>query len=348
MGKSNDAEMAALFSQAERQRTCLAPSSPRERETLRRHVEQGKAIRPVRGLYARASYWNTISKQEKAIHVLRALQGLHPSWTFCHESAALAWGLPVALERLDAIHVAVSKANRKSSSGAVRWHVVEDDEPAVIQGLRVTSLTRTAFDCVRTQDFKRALAIADGAVRLSGSRPSSFVSAFKRISHSHTGVRHAVRTMHYADARSESGGESIARATMIEQGFALPQLQAILPRPLEPHRTYQVDFLWTRLDGSKVIGEFDGMQKYENEALRNGRSALRVLADEQHRESQLTLYGMPIVRFSYQHVMQASSFANLLKRYGIPQNDEIARTERRLARTRSAEAMIFAVESLAD
>lgn len=346
MGKNNSAKTDALFSEAERRHACVVPSNPRERESLRRQLEQGKAFRPARGMYARASYWTAIPKPQKTLHILHTLQSLHPDWTFCHESAALAWGLPVSFESMDTIHVAVSKSNRKASSSVARRHIVEDDEPATIQGLRVTSLARTTFDCMRTEDFRQALAIADAALRLSKSRPSTFVSAFRRMNNGHTGVNHAIRTMYYADARSESGGESIARATMIERGFALPQLQAALPRPLERSRTYRVDFLWTRLDGSKVIGEFDGMQKYEDETLRNGRSALRVLADEQHRESQLTLYGMPIMRFSYRDVMQVGPFSNLLTRYGIPQSNEIARAERRLTRSRSAEACIFTVESL--
>ena len=41
------------------------------------------------------------------------------------------------------------------------------------------------------------------------------------------------------------------------------------------------------MDGSRVIGEFDGMPKYEDAALRGGRTPMRVLADEQHREAQL-------------------------------------------------------------
>ena len=149
--------------------------------------------------------------------------------------------------------------------------------------------------------------------------------------------------MRYADARSESGGESIARAAMIRQGFALPELQVDLPQPMNHQRSFRVDFLWNRLDGGRVIGEFDGMQKYEDEAMLGGRSSLRALADEQHREAQLTLYGMPIVRFSYQDVMDDRRFVELLDRYGVPRSDEVACFERRLERSRSASAQIFTV-----
>lgn len=135
---------------------------------------------------------------------------------------------------------------------------------------------------------------------------------------------------------------------MIREGFALPELQVTLPQPLSPQRFFRVDFLWTRLDGSMVLGEFDGMQKYEDGALLGGRSSLRALADERHREAQLTLYGMPIVRFTYQDVTNASRFVELLDRYGVPRSEEDARIERRLTRSRSASAHIFTVCSLSD
>lgn len=297
-------------------------------------------------MYARDLHWRSLSKARRMLYVMRTMQSLHPNWVFCHESAAVAFGLPVSHEKLGEVHVAMSRSQRNANSKGVRWHVVEHDELAVVQGLQVTSLPRTAFDCMRTADFGQALAVADGVLRASGKRPSWFVSRFGDIAANHAGASHAVRTMHYADARSESGGESIARAAMIRQGFALPELQVDLPQPLNPHRSFRVDFLWNRLDGGRVIGEFDGMRKYEDEAMLGGRSSLRALADEQHREAQLTLYGMPIVRFSYQDVMDERRFVGLLDRYGIPRSDEAARFERRLERSRSASAQLFTVCSL--
>lgn len=344
--RANDTETARLFLYAERMKICLVPSCERVRLILQRQIENGKVVRPTRGMYARRSYWSGLTRFEQAFHVLRTAQNMHPEWVFCHESAAVVFGLPVSYERLSAIHVATIRSRRNASSKDVRWHVIEDDEPVVVRGLRVTSLPRTVFDCMRTADFGQALAVADGAVRASGKRPSWFVSRFGDIAANHARASHAVRTMHYADARSESGGESIARAAMIRQGFALPELQVDLPQPLNPRRSFRVDFLWNRLDGGRVIGEFDGMRKYEDEAMLGGRSSLRALADEQHREAQLTLYGMPIVRFSYQDVMDERRFVGLLDRYGIPRSDEAARFERRLERSRSASAQLFTVCSL--
>lgn len=344
--KANDAEVSRLFLQAEHSGMCLVAPSRRICDVLRRKIQRGDVVKPARGMYARDPYWRALSKPRRTLHVMRTMQSLHPNWVFCHESAAVAFGLPVSHEKLGEVHVAMSRSQRNANSKGIRWHVVEHDELAVVQGLRVTSLPRTAFDCMRTSDFKQALAIADGALRSSGRRSSSFVSCFRRIGGNLAGTAHAVRTMRYADARSESGGESIARAAMIRQGFALPELQVDLPQPMNHQRSFRVDFLWNRLDGGRVIGEFDGMQKYEDEAMLGGRSSLRALADEQHREAQLTLYGMPIVRFSYHDVMDDRRFVELLDRYGVPRSDEVARFERRLERSRSASAQIFTVCSL--
>lgn len=346
--KANDVEMPQLFLRAERMRMCAISSCERTRKILRRHVERGEVVRPARGMYARAAYWSGLSKPEKMLHVMRTAQSIHPDWVFCHESAAVAFGLPVSYERLGAIHVATTRSNRNANSKTVRWHVVAEDESVIVQGLRVTSLQRTVFDCMRMVDFGQALAVADFALRLGGGRASAFVSHVRRIGGNLEGAAHAMRTMHYADARSESGGESIARAAMIQHGFALPELQVALPRPLDRRRSYRVDFLWTRLDGSRVIGEFDGMQKYEDAALRGGRTPMRVLADEQHREAQLTLYGMPIMRFSSKDVANTGRFVKLLDQYGIPRDDETARVVRRLSRSRSTSAHVFAVCALHD
>ena len=83
-------------------------------------------------------------------------------------------------------------------------------------------------------------------------------------------------------------------------------------------------------------------------ALRGGRTPMRVLADEQHREAQLTLYGMPIMRFSSKDVANTGRFVKLLDQYGIPRDDETARVVRRLSRSRSTSAHVFAVCALHD
>ena len=331
MSRSNDAKLDELFGEAERRGVCLTTSDKSLCAALRRRAKAGTVVRPRRGMYARPSHWNSLARPLQAISVLCTLQELHPDWVFCHESAALAFGLPVSYVGMDDVHVAVDRKNRGTSkSSATKFHVIDDLQPVKVRGLWVTPLDRTTLDCLRTLEFGRALAIADCALRRTGTGRLPFIRCFREVGKTCRKADRAVHIMRHADARSESGGESIARAAMIELGYEVPRLQVTLPRPLEAERSFRVDFLWSGEDGKGVIGELDGMQKYDDEAMRAGRSSVRVLADEQHRESQLTLYGMPIVRLSFADVMRRERLISLLDAYGIPRNEALGEFERRL------------------
>lgn len=73
----------------------------------------------------------------------------------------------------------------------------------------------------------------------------------------------ARRALTFADARSESVGESWSGAQMIAAGLPLPRVQHTFQIPDGEARS---DF-----DGDgRVVGEFDGLQKY-GRLLRPGR-----------------------------------------------------------------------------
>ena len=344
MSKANDEELERLFEQVEQRGMFLNPPDKRLREALRRRSRRGgPVVATGHGAYARAAYWNRLSAPERARHALRALQEVHPTWVFCRESAAVAWGLPVSHADLGTVHVATDRDRRRARGGGIAWHAVEAGDAVTVGGIRATPLERTVFDCLRAEHFRQGLALADAALRIPGASRSGYVRHFHEREGSHRNVWKAVRAMHYADQRSESAGESIARAAMIELGYALPELQIPFARPLSDGGPCRVDILWARERGCDVIGEFDGNQKYENPAMRNGRSAARVLADEQHREAQLSLYGLPIVRFSYRDVMEPERLGRLLDLYGIPRSEEMARFHREAQRRHLEVASTFQV-----
>lgn len=64
-----------------------------------------------------------------------------------------------------------------------------------------------------------------------------------------------------ADGKSENGGESLARAAMIELGFVRPELQHEFPNETNPKWPYRVDFAW-KVGGKLIVGELDGADKY--------------------------------------------------------------------------------------
>lgn len=334
MSHRNDEAIEALCHEAEKHGTCVFPTNERTRKILELRCapaagEKGGAAGPARirhqpllvkpraGMYARKRYWNNLTRTERALHVLRTLQRMHPTWVFCGPSAALAHGLPVAHQEMETIHLAVSHSSRTPKAG-IRRHNLASEKIVEVRGLRATPLVRTAFDCARCMDFKHGLAITDATLRRLSWGSSRLVGEFQSVSGRPPFKEIAVQVARHASPLSESAGESMARAAMIEQGFALPDLQVDIPRPLEPGRVFRVDFLWRLKDGRAVMGEFDGKAKYEDKRILQGTSPIRALADEQHREAQLSLFGAPMLRISFADIMSPARFVRLLEGYDIP------------------------------
>ena len=177
---------------------------------------------------------------------------------------------------------------------------------------------RTVFDCLAEFELPDALVVADAALRCSGVTARSLTAFIEENFRGHRSVRRALQAARLADARAESGGESIARAQMYLLGFARPELQVWIEDPIEPGKWFRVDFLWLTSDGRIIIGEMDGRQKTERPEFMGGRDALRVMQDERLRESHLTALRPAIVRFSYDDVIDPKRFEALLNAYGVP------------------------------
>lgn len=346
MSRAAERSLDDLFRAAQRDRVCAHPSTKREFELLRRRTASGEVVRVARGLYARRSFWEGLSCELRAVFVLRSLQRLHPDWVFCAESAALLYGLPVAHSDVLRPHVAVSRESRPRQMGIAVRHIIDLEEIRLVDGVRVTSLARTAFDCARREPFGRALAVVDAVLRRYRVTAGWLIDRFRLFPGGSPGAWRAFRIAAHADPRSESAGESIARAAMVGLGFAVPDLQVQVADPIDPDNGYRLDFVWRLPQGGFVIGEFDGYVKYEDPAMLRGRSAARALADERHREARLSLLGAPIVRLSIKDVSSPERLARILSSYGIPRDFGTERLERRCERLRSRSSARFAVLAL--
>ena len=131
-------------------------------------------------------------------------------------------------------------------------------------------------------------------------------------------MRKVMRVLKHADGASENGGESLCRAVMIEGGFMVPSLQVVFYDP-ESRRFYRVDFMWVLPDGSIIVGEFDGAEKYFNPQMTGRRSIQATVQQEREREAALRRAGVRgIVRFTYDEVADATPLWNKLAQAGIP------------------------------
>ena len=318
MGMSINNRVFALLDEAQREGRCCSPDSRSLRDAMRyRSVEISE---PVKGLFLRRATWERLEPPEKTLHLMRALAPLHPTWRFCGSSAAVAYGLPVTWDLLSDVHVATpSGASYRSCPGIVRHHLA-DDAVQMHDGLPLVPFWRTVFDCLASFELPDALAIADAALRMGRVSAHGLVNFLEEEYRGHRGVRRAIQAAVLADARAESGGESIARAVMYQLGFAMPELQVWIEDPVEPGKWFRVDFLWLTDGGRLVIGELDGRQKTRRPEVMGGRSALRVMQDERLRESHLTALHPAIMRFSYDDARDPTRLGPLLARFDVPRD----------------------------
>lgn len=317
-GGSRREHIGCMLGEGEARGACVAPSSHADGMAMGRMVGSGELVRLARGHFARRGYWEALDVPSRHLHLARSLSRAHPDWTFCGPTAAVARGLPVSFGQLARIHVAHGPGGRHGTR-LVAFHQLAREgglERAHASGIPVTTFERSVVDCLLMMGFSDGLVVADAALARTGRDARWLEGLVRDLGRRRPGVRRALATAARADRRAESGGESIARATMIELGFAAPELQAEFVDPLSG-RVSRVDFLWRLPDRTLVAGELDGRQKYVDPTMTRGRATVDLLADERLRESRLTRVAR-VVRFSFADVFDRGRFARLLDSFGVP------------------------------
>ena len=308
-----------------------APIGESERCSLRRRLHCGEVIEPYPGLYVPADFHQKATPRARAYMLIKTLSKRHPDWVFSSFSAALVHGLQVPYAHLSALHVSVEPGgNRRRCAGKVSCHSSEalaaaqraDIPPVtVVQGIRVTTVEHTVMECLCRSNFRDGLVVADSALHCSLTTKSLVERQFLEWGRGKRGIRQARATLAYADGGSESGGESLVRAAIIELGFAVPSLQVLVDDPFEPNNPKRVDMAWRLGDGSLVILEVDGKIKYVQAA--NGREKTlyemaATFSKERRRESHLNMTGAKVLRCSVEDACDGEGFRDMLERAGVP------------------------------
>lgn len=314
---ANGARITGMLDKAERDGALVhAPAGPL-RDALNRRVARGTLVAPHPGHFARSRLWSELDPAERCRRLARSLARAHPDWVLAGPTAALIHGLYVPHRALARVTV-VAGCNRVI--GAV--HAIDRERPpsTIVEGLRVTSLDQTAFDTMRALPFRDALGVADSLLRLTQRTPDQAVRRIAAMKCGHRGVRRVKETLLAADPRSENGGESYARAVMIEEGVQLPELQVEYRIP-GSGGVHRVDFDWEhRVRGRNRhdIGELDGFQKLTDPTMTGGRAAHEILRAERNRESRLMAMGLGVIRFTFDDCVRTGPLMGLLAAHGIP------------------------------
>lgn len=127
---------------------------------------------------------------------------------------------------------------------------------------------------------------------------------------SRAGVR---RRVEFADPLSASAGESYSRALICAAGFEAPALQHEIwdDRGLIGYS----DYYWHSV---RIVGEFDGVDKYLKPEYLKGRSASQAVVDEKYREDRIRATGCGVIRWVWDDLMAPGRLERKLAVAGIP------------------------------
>lgn len=256
---------------------------------LRTELASGGMVRLRRGYVLDGG-----ERQPADLHLQKVIatrRVLGASALFSHVSAAVIHGLPLLNRRLAEVSVVRAGGGHGGVSTTLhaRRAVIAPPDATEVRGLPVTSLARTTADLVRILPFPEAVMLADAALRKGVDRDE----LLERTA-SGRGCRMARRALEFADARSESAGESLSRVRIHNLGLPAPDLQ----RNLYDGRgrfIARVDFWWEEF---RLAGEFDGAIKY-GANLRPGQTPAEAIAQEKDREQQIITTDKYVVRWGW-------------------------------------------------
>lgn len=231
-----------------------------------------------------------------------------------HHSAAAIHGLDL-LGYEDPVHFTIDRrAGGQRRTAIIHAAPLPGREIVDLDGLRVTSIARTAVDVARSGTYAQAVCAIDSALRL-GASITEVAEIIERAA-GRSGVGTARRALRIADGNSESVGESFSRALM--HGFA------DVPTPRLQHDFHteagvfvgRSDFDW---DG-RLVGEFDGRGKYQRD-LRPGETIADAVWREKRREDALRDLGLIVIRWTWSELMHPKALHALvihgLRRAGV-------------------------------
>lgn len=306
-----------LLAWAEQRHMCVWPLDRADYHPLQRRVQSGELVMPFPRFYIRTALWERLPYAERIMYVLRTASAKDRELTVCGISAAAALGYTSTYYQQRYIHTVARKQSEAGRHGQYIAHYIPNAESIMSNGVRTTNPMRTMFDCARSLDFSTGMAICTMGLRLTGSTVHSLQSYCADMKKKR-GLPRARYVAQNVDPACTNGGEAIAYAAGLELGFAKPECQRKFINPIDGNPIF-VDFTWTLEDGSLVVGELDGREKYENPAMTGGSDAVAVTLREKERESGITLRGIPVVRFQMSHVRNRLQLEQRLLAAGVPQ-----------------------------
>lgn len=315
----------------------------REDPTLPHQWRRGELVKLRSGHYVESSTWRDMGPHARFVATCIAYGRRSRATVFCCESALLladiaVLGAPGRIQTLaddrgragrgrpSEFSFADARATSVPAPPEMVAHVHPPSRTANCAGLRLVEPLDAAVDVLSTASFQRGLVVADAILRAprsigalpcghaphvelfagspppSGSEEVCAVQVMARRLHERTPAasrrRRALLALRHASPLAESPGESASRAILLAAGFPTPVLQA----ELRDHQGFigRPDFWWPQ---QRIIGEFDGIAKYTDAGMTQGRSASSIIRAEKVREARLMALSNRLFRWEWGDVM---------------------------------------------
>lgn len=276
-------------------------------------VRRGELIRLRRGVYRRTNEPTIEGAQREDPAEQRHLEaaavtmlGLQPGAALSHVTAGLLHMLPIPRHLLGRVHITRPGRGGKVRAGVHLHRATIPDGHSIETPIgTATSLAMTTCDLARTLAPAAAVACADHALRDGLDRE---VALGLLSSGRAPGSVRGREMLRFADARSESVGESHSRWLISSMGLPAPVLQQnfVTSRGEFVARS---DFWWPE---QRVVGEFDGKAKY-GRLLKPGQRVEDVIEAERLREQALRRLNIWVVRWTWADLANPEVFAEMLK-----------------------------------
>ncbi|GAA3930447.1 hypothetical protein GCM10022383_06380 [Microbacterium soli] len=291
-------------------------------------MSEGALHRVRRGHFVAREDWDRLWPEGKhLIHLLAVVQDAEVPPVLSGVSAAVAHSLPLYRLSTDRVHVIVPNPRHAGSVRDLLRHEADLSAADIVEidGLRLTSASRTVIDIARRGSRETAQSVADAALRavsvhhqlLDEERAGIWFDGMqRRLARlvGARGVRQARAVVAFADGRAQLPGESVSRLRLQEMGFRRVELQ--VPVPSLYGSGWFVDF---GLDDIQAYGEYDGEGKYIDPALRGGRDIEDVVLDEKRREDWIRgSTGRPVLRWGAAHIGSRRALATRLAAFNVP------------------------------
>jgi predicted transcriptional regulator of viral defense system len=257
-------------------------------ETL---VRRGELVRVFRGFYVASESAGPILATANGKYLLTSagvVRSAGANAVASHATAALIHGLDLLKDPGPVVMITRPPATSRAARPGVQLHSARllRDHVTVRFGIPVTTVARTVIDIARAADFRSSVVAADSALH-SRQTTKKELQAVLATCRRWPGTAQAAAVVAFADGRSESVLESIARVLFRDYGLPPPDLQVYVGGDEVIGRA---DFYWKKF---RTIAEVDGALKYRDPL----RARMQLRRDKELRDA-----GFEVVHFGWQEI----------------------------------------------